>query len=214
MADSSTGAHRMSPLPASVVPVCRGLLALALLCAAPWAAAHEGGGMAGGFVSGFLHPLLGWDHVVAMVAVGLWGAFLGMPALWLLPVVFPLVMAFGGALGVLGVPLPGVEIGIALSALVLGVMVAGALRPPLGVAAVIVGVFAVFHGHAHGTELPQAANPIAYSLGFVIATGLLHLGGIGLGAATRWPAGRVAVRVAGALIASLGGLFLFQAVRG
>lgn len=214
MADSSTGAHRMSPLPASVVPVCRGLLALALLGAAPWAAAHEGGGMAGGFVSGFLHPLLGWDHVVAMVAVGLWGAFLGMPAMWLLPVVFPLVMAFGGALGVLGVPLPGVEIGIALSALVLGVMVAGALRPPLGVAAVIVGVFAVFHGHAHGTELPQAANPIAYSLGFVIATGLLHLGGIGLGAATRWPAGRVAVRVAGALIASLGGLFLFQAVRG
>ncbi|MBL8301451.1 MAG: HupE/UreJ family protein [Ideonella sp.] len=201
--------HRPEP-PA----LLRGLVGLALLAALPLAQAHEGGGLAGGFASGFLHPLLGWDHVIAMVAVGLWGAFLGLPALWLLPVVFPLVMAFGGALGVLGVPLPGVEVGIALSALVLGVMVAGGLRPPLWVAAVLVGVFAIFHGHAHGTELPQAANPIAYSLGFVIATGLLHLGGITFGAATRWQAGRIAVRVAGALIASLGGLFLFQAVRG
>lgn len=202
--------QRPEPSPA----LLRGLIGLVLLAALPLAQAHEGGGLAGGFASGFLHPLLGWDHVIAMVAVGLWGAFLGMPALWLLPVVFPLVMALGGALGVLGVPLPGVEVGIALSALVLGVMVAGGLRPPLWIAAVIVGVFAIFHGHAHGTELPQAANPIAYSLGFVIATGLLHLGGIAFGAATRWQAGRIAVRVAGALIASLGGLFLFQAVRG
>lgn len=200
--------------PPSVVTLPRLLAALACLAAAPVALAHEGSGMAGGFVSGFLHPLLGWDHVVAMVAVGLWGAFLGMPALWVLPVVFPLVMALGGALGVLGLPLPGVEIGIALSALVLGVMVAGGVRPPGWVAALIVGVFAIFHGHAHGTELPQAANPIAYSLGFVIATGLLHLGGIGFGALARWQTGRIAVRVAGALIASLGGLFLFQAVRG
>lgn len=189
------------------------LVSVALLAVAPFAVAHEGGGMAGGFISGFLHPLLGWDHVVAMVAVGLWGAFLGMPALWILPVVFPLVMALGGALGVLGVPLPGVEIGIALSALVLGVMVAGALRPALWVAAVIVGVFAIFHGHAHGTELPQAANPIAYSLGFVIATGLLHLGGIGFGSLTRWSAGKAAVRGAGALIAALGVVFLVQATR-
>ena len=168
------------------------------------AAAHEGAGVVGGFASGFTHPLFGWDHLVAMVAVGLWGAFLGAPAIWLLPVVFPMVMAFGGSLGVLGVPLPAVETGIAASAAVLGTMVALAVRPPLWVAALIVGAFAIFHGHAHGTELPQAANALAYSLGFVIATGLLHLSGIGLGLLVRWPAGAVAVRIGGAAIALAG----------
>ncbi|HKA81894.1 MAG TPA: HupE/UreJ family protein, partial [Xanthobacteraceae bacterium] len=117
------------------------------------AAAHTGSA-SGGFVGGFAHPIFGPDHVVAMVAVGLWGAFLGAPAIWLLPIVFPLVMAGGGVLGILGVPLPGVEIGIALSAVVLGLMVALAARPPLWVAAVLVGAFAIFHGHAHGAELP------------------------------------------------------------
>ena len=193
----------------------RPLASLALLAAfalaAPLAQAHEGAGLAGGFMSGFAHPLLGWDHVVAMLAVGLWGAFLGAPALWLLPVVFPLVMAAGGALGVLGVPLPAVEIGIAASAVALGGVVAGALRPPLWVAALLVALFAIFHGHAHGTELPQAANPLAYSLGFVVATGLLHLTGIALGLLTRWPAGRIAVRGMGAGIALLGVLFLARA---
>ena len=191
------------------------LRSLALLAAfalaAPLAQAHEGAGLAGGFMSGFAHPLLGWDHVIAMLAVGLWGAFLGAPALWLLPVVFPLVMAAGGALGVLGVPLPAVEIGIAASAVALGGVVAGALRPPLWVAALLVALFAIFHGHAHGTELPQAANPLAYSLGFVVATGALHLAGIALGLLTRWPAGRVAVRGMGAGIALLGVLFLTRA---
>lgn len=193
----------------------RPLASLALLAAfalaAPLAQAHEGAGLAGGFMSGFAHPLLGWDHVIAMLAVGLWGAFLGAPALWLLPVVFPLVMAAGGALGVLGVPLPAVEIGIAVSAIALGGVVAGALRPPLWVAALLVALFAVFHGHAHGTELPQAASPLAYSLGFVVATGLLHLTGIALGLLTRWPAGRIAVRGMGAGIALLGVLFLTRA---
>ena len=193
----------------------RPLASLALLAAfalaAPLAQAHEGAGLAGGFMSGFAHPLLGWDHVIAMLAVGLWGAFLGAPALWLLPVVFPLVMAAGGALGVLGVPLPAVEVGIAVSAIALGGVVAGALRPPLWVAALLVALFAVFHGHAHGTELPQAASPLAYSLGFVIATGALHLTGIALGLLTRWPAGRIAVRGMGAGIALLGVLFLARA---
>lgn len=193
----------------------RPLASLALLAAfalaAPLAQAHEGAGLAGGFMSGFAHPLLGWDHVIAMLAVGLWGAFLGAPALWLLPVVFPLVMAAGGVLGVLGVPLPAVEIGIAASAVALGGVVAGALRPPLWVAALLVALFAVFHGHAHGTELPQAASPLAYSLGFVVATGLLHLTGITLGLLARWPAGRIAVRGMGAGIALLGVLFLARA---
>ena len=192
---------------------CRSLaVSILLMACATAASAHsDAAGMAGGFTSGCLHPLLGWDHVIAMVAVGLWGAFLGMPALWLLPVVFPLVMTVGGALGVMGVPLPAVETGIALSAVALGAVVAAALRPPLWVAAVLVGVFAIFHGHAHGTELPDAADPVAYSLGFVMATGLLHLAGIALGLVTRWPAGITAVRAVGAGIA-VGGLgFLFHA---
>jgi len=121
------------------------------------------------------------------------------------------VMTVGGALGVMGVPLPAVETGIALSAVALGAVVAAALRPPLWVAAVLVGIFAIFHGHAHGTELPDAADPVAYSLGFVTATGLLHLAGIALGLVTRWPAGVTAVRAVGAGIA-VGGLgFLFHA---
>ncbi len=184
------------------------IVALFALCFAGIAAAHEVTGIAGGFASGFMHPLLGWDHVVAMVAVGLWGAFLGSPSIWILPVVFPLVMALGGALGVAGVPLPAVETGIALSAVVLGAMVAFAARPPLWVAAVVVGAFAVFHGHAHGTELPGATSALTYSIGFVLATGLLHLGGIAFGLLVRWPAGRVAVRAGGGMIALAGVGFL------
>lgn len=186
------------------------LFALLLTCATG-ANAHEAAGHAGGFTSGFMHPLLGWDHVAAMVAVGLWGAVLGATAIWLLPVVFPLVMAFGGALGVIGIPLPSVEIGIALSALVLGCMVFFAARPPLWVAAIIVGLFAVFHGHAHGTELPEAVSPLAFGIGFVLATGLLHLCGILLSLLSRWRAGRALVRAGGAVIAVAGALFLLRA---
>ena len=173
----------------------------ALLLAAQTAYAHEASGMAGGFASGFMHPILGWDHVAAMVAVGLWGAVLGPPAIWILPVVFPLVMAFGGALGVAGIPLPGVEIGIAISALVLGSMVLFAARPPLWLAAVVVGAFAIFHGHAHGTELPHAVSPLAYSLGFVLSTGMLHMCGIAFGLLARWKAGVLIVRAGGGVIA-------------
>ena len=183
-------------------------LLLALVLTASTAAAHTAEGVAGGFQSGFAHPLLGWDHVIAMVAVGLWGAFLGAQAIWLRPVVFPLVMAIGGAMGVLGIPLPAVETGIALSGVVLGLLITFAVRAELWIAAVIVAAFAIFHGHAHGTELPEAANPYSYAIGFVIGTGLLHLCGIGLGTltATRW--GSYAVRGTGALIAAIGGAFL------
>lgn len=186
------------------------LVALATLCLPLTASAHTEGGGVGGLVSGFMHPLTGWDHIVAMVAVGLWGAFLGKPAMWVLPVVFPMVMALGGAMGVLGVPLPGVETGIALSGVILGFMVAFAAKPPLWVAAVIVGVFAIFHGHAHGTELPEAANAMTYAVGFVVATGLLHLGGIAFGLLIRWPWGQVVVRVGGSAIAVVGFCFLFH----
>lgn len=185
------------------------VLALAMMVFVTQAHAHTGEGLVGGFTSGFLHPIFGWDHVVAMVAVGLWGAFLGSPAIWVLPVVFPLVMAFGGALGILGVPIPAIETGIALSGVVLGLLVAFAVKAPIWAAAVVVGLFAIFHGHAHGTELPDAANPLAYGVGFVIATGLLHLVGIGFGFLTGSNFGRLAVRGAGAIIALVGGAFLF-----
>lgn len=178
-----------------------------LLTAQP-AFAHAGHGSFGGFTGGFLHPLTGPDHVIAMVAVGLWGAFLGAPAIWLLPVVFPLVMAFGGVLGIMGVPIPAVETGIAASAVVLGLMVAIAARPPLWVAGLLVGAFAIFHGHAHGAELPSSGDATAYFLGFVIATGLLHLCGVAFGLLAGWPAGKLAVRAAGGAIAVAGAAFL------
>ncbi|MEL6503144.1 MAG: HupE/UreJ family protein [Pseudomonadota bacterium] len=171
--------------------------------------AHVGEGINNGFESGFWHPILGWDHVVAMVAVGLWGAFLGSPAIFILPIVFPLVMAIGGALGILGMPLPYVEAGIALSGVVLGLLIAFATRAPLWVAAVIVGVFAIFHGHAHGTEFPDEFNAYGYAIGFVIGTGLLHLVGIGLGVLTKSDMGKMAVRAMGAIIAVIGGAYLF-----
>ena len=187
------------------------VLAIALFVASAMpASAHEAVGAIGGFASGFVHPMFGWDHVAAMVAVGLWGAFLGAPAVWILPVVFPLVMAFGAALGILGVPLPSVEIGIAVSALVLGAMVSFAAKPPLWIAGAIVGLFAIFHGHAHGAELPASANALTYAVGFVIATGLLHLSGIVFGLLGRWPWGRPAIRAAGLVIATAGAVFLAQ----
>ncbi|MBJ3777627.1 HupE/UreJ family protein [Acuticoccus mangrovi] len=185
------------------------VIAGVVVAAAGPAFAHvEGVGLSGGFASGFLHPLFGWDHVAAMVAVGLLGALLGPPALFVLPIVFPLVMALGGAAGVAGVPLPGVEVGIAMSAVVLGLAVASGWRAPLWLAGAAVAIFAVFHGHAHGAELPLAADATAYALGFVVGTSLLHLLGIAVGSAARWNAGRVAVRAAGGAIAIAGMAFL------
>jgi urease accessory protein len=187
--------------------------AVALLLAVPTLVlAHEESGQAAGLLAGLLHPVSGADHVVAMIAVGLWGAVLGPPALWVLPVAFPLVMALGGLLGLLGVPVPYVEVGIALSALVLGALVLLEARPSLPVAALVVAAFAVFHGHAHGRELPSGASALLYSLGFVVATGLLHAVGIALGVAHRWAAGRRLVRAAGAGVALAGVFFLWRAV--
>lgn len=188
-------------------------LACAMLALAPLAAlAHEETGKAAGLLAGLAHPVSGMDHVLAMVAVGLWGAVLGMPAIWVLPVAFPMVMALGGLMGLLGIPLRGVEVGIAVSAIVLGAMVLAEVRPPLWIAAAIVAFFAVFHGHAHGRELPAGTSALLYSLGFVVATGLLHAVGILLGAAHRWSAGRQAVRLAGGGVALAGLFFLWRAV--
>jgi urease accessory protein len=196
----------MSMILPRIASVC--FIAELFLAGAP-AFAHTDG-MAGGFLSGFAHPVAGPDHIAAMVAVGLWGAFLGAPAIFMLPIVFPLVMALGGVMGILGVPIPAVETGIATSAVVLGLMVALAARPSLWIAALLVGAFAICHGHAHGAELPAGADAVAYSLGFVVATGLLHLSGIAFGLLGRWPAGRIAVRAAGGAIALAGIAFLVE----
>lgn len=186
--------------------------AAALVAVPATVIAHVEGGAAEGFVSGFLHPLSGWDHILAMVAVGIWGAQLGLPAIWVLPVTFPLVMACGGFLGLVGVPIPGVEPGIAASAIVLGAMVITAARPPLWLAIAIVAVFAVFHGYAHGAELGPGASAVAYSAGFVVATGLLHGLGILIGLVHKWRSGRRVLRVLGGFIVGAGVFFMYRAV--
>lgn len=185
--------------------------ALGLACSGT-ALGHEEVGAAAGLLSGLHHPVSGWDHVLAMIAVGLWGAQLGPPALWVLPVAFPMVMALGGMLGLLGIPIPGVEMGIALSALVLGSMVLTESRPNLWIAGTLVGFFAIFHGHAHGSELPEGSSGLLYSVGFVAATGLLHGVGIAIGLIHRWNGGRQLIRVAGAFVAGAGVFFLWKAV--
>ena len=174
------------------------------------ALAHPVKGQAVGFLTGFLHPISGLDHVVAMIAVGLWGAQLGAPAIWLLPVAFPIVMAFGGMLGLMGVPLPGTEIGIAASAIMLGALVMLEIRPPLAAAAVVVSFFAIFHGHAHGSELPAGQDALLFSIGFVIATGCLHGVGISIGLIHKWPWGQRALRVAGGGVAAVGLFFMWR----
>lgn len=187
------------------------IIAAATLFATP-AQAHEGTGLAGGFAAGVLHPLAGLDHMLAMVAVGLWGAFLGRPLVYALPMLFPAAMVIGGALGMAAVGFPPVELGIAVSVITLGAMILFAVRAPVVVACVIIAIFALFHGYAHGAELPSAADPVGYSSGFVLSTGLLHLVGIGFGLLRASPRGTLALRAAGGAIALSGGWFLMKAM--
>jgi urease accessory protein len=193
-------------------PMCFPVLAALIISLPSYAFAHVERGQATGFITGLQHPWSGLDHVLAMIAVGIWGAQLGNPPMWLLPVTFPMVMSMGAMMGLLGIPLPGIEIGIALSAILLGTMVVGEIRPKIIIAVLLVGFFAIFHGHAHGTELPAGQSGMFYSMGFVIATGCLHGIGITLGLAHRWPLGKLALRGAGALIAVMGVTFLWRAL--
>ena len=195
--------------PAAVVRC--GVISATLTLVATPALAHTTD-ISAGFASGVMHPLTGVDHMLAMVAVGIWGTQLRRPAIWLLPLTFPLVMAVGGVLGVRAVPIPSVEIGVAGSAVVLGLMILLSVRPPIVVAATIVGAFAVFHGHAHGTELPTAAEPLAYGAGFVLVTGLLHATGIAMGLVDRWVLGVMALRGMGAAIGAVGAYLLMGLV--
>ena len=169
---------------------------------------HTSEGLAGGALNGFFHPMNGLDHVLAMLAVGMWGAQLGAPYLWALPVAFPMIMAMGGVLGILGIYLPLVEPGIVVSVIALGLLIAFRTRPPVVFAALIVSCFAVFHGYAHGTELPDRAGAMFYSFGFVVSTGLIHLAGVLIGLVTLLPSGHKLLRAGGGAI-GLTGLYLF-----
>jgi urease accessory protein len=159
------------------------LIALIGLLLPTAAYAHTGVGDAHGFVHGFMHPLSGIDHVLAMVAVGLFAAQLGDRALWLVPASFIGTMVLAGAAGAAGIPLPFVEVGIAVSVIALGLIVAFGAKPPVALAMALVAFFAIFHGHAHGAELPADASGLAYGAGFVAATAFLHAIGGGIGIA-------------------------------
>jgi urease accessory protein len=187
------------------------LAALAAALAAAPAAAHTGHGLEG-FAAGFAHPFGGVDHLLAMVAVGAWAAQQGGRAVWMLPAAFVGVMAIGGILGFAGLPLAGTESVILASVLVLGAMIAAALRPPLWIAAPFVGAFALFHGLAHGAELPAAANMPAYAAGFIAATALLHAAGIALAFALRAGKPRLALRALGAAQIGAGVLLVAGAI--
>jgi urease accessory protein len=175
---------------------------LAVLAATP-AFAHVGVGSTSGFFAGFQHPLSGLDHMTVMIAVGLWAALKGGRALWVWPAAFVGVMLVGGALGMAHIPVPFVEPGILASVVALGLLVAVAADLPLWTGAVIIGAFALFHGHAHGTEVPETASGIEYMAGFALATAFLHATGIAaaIGLGTRF---RTVTRVAGAAVAVVG----------
>src|SRR3954463_9866099 len=181
---------------------------VALLTVPSWVQAHSLPGGSGGFGQGFAHPLAGLDHVLAMVAVGLWASQLGGRALWLPPPAFPAVMAIGAAFGLSGVTLPLVEIGIAASVMVLGALVALALRPSLAISIPLIGAFALLHGYSHGIELPASLSALSWGVVFVGATLLLHAVATPAGLiAGRLPV-RFAARTAGGAIAALGVVLL------
>ena len=181
--------------------------ALAVTTMSTAAFAHPGHTEASGLAAGFAHPLGGLDHILAMVGVGLFAWMLKGRALWLVPAVFVAMMAVGGVLGVFQVPVPMVELGIALSIVVIGGLVALGKSIPVAAAMAIVGVFAIFHGHAHGAEMPETMSGLSYGIGFMVATALLHAAGIGAGVAI----GRIGeargfqmARVGGAAMAAVG----------
>lgn len=189
-------------------------LSLALaMTAARSAQAHMLGGPMGGFGSGFEHPLLGPDHFLAMLAVGLWGAQLGGRAVWSLPATFPLIMCLGGIAGMTEiVPMPFMELGIGLSVVVLGLAIAVRWRAHEFIALALISVFAIFHGYAHGQELPGAADPAAYAVGFVVATGLIHVAGVAIGMLLGKVSGGRLIQVLGGLVALCGLYFVIDAV--
>ena len=187
------------------------LIALAITIIPSTVYAHEGGNMPlGGFLSGLVHPVLGYDHLLAMLSVGILSAQIGGRAIWTVPATFVGVMAFGGALGLIDMGITITELGIALSLVILGSVIASERRLPIILAMVGVGFFAIFHGYAHGAEMPQTAQPVAYAFGFLTGTALIHITGVLIGdMSKRYQRGPQVLRVGGGLIAIVGLLFVF-----
>ncbi|AEG09714.1 HupE/UreJ protein [Shewanella baltica OS183] len=185
-----------------------GLLLLLTLCWIAPVSAHEIHS-GGGFMSGFNHPVLGFDHLLAMLSVGMLSTQLGGRAIWTVPLAFVTFMLVGGILGLYAIAVPFVEIGIALSVLLLGLAIAFDRQIPLLFAMAFVGIFAIFHGHAHGAEMPALASPVLYALGFLFGTAVIHLGGVMIGLGMQRMIGqRNLMRVTGAAIAAMGGYLL------
>jgi urease accessory protein len=182
---------------------------LAYVTILPVAEAHTFGSQGAGLIAGLTHPLVGLDHLLAMIAVGIWAGQLGGRAVWLIPLTFVSVMAAAATLASFGLLLPLMEPAIACSVLVLGLLIAGSVRLPTSVGALLVSLFAVFHGYAHGLELPQAASPILYGAGFVLATALLH--GLGIGFASNSRQHKILQRIAGYSLIAASGLLLAAA---
>lgn len=180
------------------------LVALLVFFCAQQVRAHAEPLAGGGFLQGFLHPFSGGDHLLAMVSVGMWGAVLGAPLVWSLPAAFPLMMVCGALAALAGLQLPAVEAGVALSVVALGACIAAAWRAPVAVALALVGFFGFLHGYAHGSELPASASPAAYACGFVLASGLLHATGIGIGLLRGVPRGPAMLRGLGAIAGAVG----------
>ena len=179
----------------------------ALLAGAAWA--HTGVGPTAGFAYGVAHPFSGWDHVLAMVLVGMLAIEIGGRAVWALPLTFVAMMVVGGALGMAGIGIPLVEAGIAVSVLVLGGVLALGWKPPVALAVAAAGIFAVFHGHSHGTEMRYGLSALGYGSGFVVATLVLHASGLLLGLGLKQvKQGALALRLAGASAAAAGVVML------
>ena len=183
---------------------------LFLLCLPTLLHAHVGMGLTNNFAHGFIHPITGLDHFCAMVAVGIWAAQLGGRALWVVPTTFIFIMGMGSWLGISHVPIPFIEQGILASIFVLGLLITTATRLPLIASMIIVGLFALFHGHAHGSEMPYSASGILYGLGFVLTTALLHFSGIALAFLFQRFASVQLIRIAGLIIMSFGLYIYFQ----
>ncbi|GAB4355872.1 MAG: HupE/UreJ family protein [Gammaproteobacteria bacterium] len=180
------------------------LFVLLMLVIAPAAQAHEVA-KGGGFMLGLLHPVLGFDHLLAMVSVGILSTQFGGRAIWQVPATFVVIMVVGGVLGIQGVGVPSVETGIAVSVMVLGAALAIGRKIHLGVCLLFVGLFALFHGHAHGVEMPHVADPKLYAAGFVTGTAAIHILGVAIGlVAERIPQGVAGLRYVGAGIAGIG----------
>ncbi|WP_082352646.1 HupE/UreJ family protein [Rhizobium sp. AAP43] len=205
-------AHTLLP-PAALRISIPALVAIGSLCLPSIAEAHVMDGPLGGFGSGFGHPLAGFDHLLAMLAVGLWGAQMGGRSVWTLPATFPLIMCLGGVLGMLGVlPAGPVQAGIALSVFVLGGVIALEWKAPDWIALALISVFAILHGIPHGVLAPRAVDPAAFTVGFVVSTGVIHVIGIAIGAVLKPIAQGRLIQALGAAIALAGVWFIARLI--